>query len=441
MIISNSVLLSVALVLILCIWRVNVVISLTAGALFCGLVDGLTLQNTIYIFSDGLKSGAKIALSYAVLGAFASAVAHSGLPDLLTKWLVLKINSNKNFNKTLTKYTFFLTIGLMAVACKNVIPVHIAFIPILIPPLLKVFNIIGIDRRIFACIITCGLIVSYMIIPVGFGQIFLDNILHNYLIINGLDINLNEIVYALKFPAVAMIFGVIIALFRYKKYRLYQTKIDGGKSEENTYQSSWTVGVSILAVLVALVVQIATREIILSALAGFCVFSCFGIVCRHESDRVVVDGFKMMAGISFTMLAASGFGGVLHATSDIRLLINWLAQCVGDNRVLASLGMLSVGFLMSVGIGSSFSTVPIVATVYVPLCLKLGFSPAATAIVVAVSGICGDAGSPVSDSTLGPTMGLNADGQHNHIYDTVLPTFFYITIPAFLCGVVCALLL
>jgi predicted histidine transporter YuiF (NhaC family) len=86
--------------------------------------------------------------------------------------------------------------------------------------------------------------------------------------------------------------------------------------------------------------------------------------------------------------------------------------------------MLGTGFLISTGIGSSFSTVSIVASVYVPLCIKLGISPMATAVIVAMSGVCGDAGSPASDSTLGPTMGLNADGQHDHMTDTVIPAFF-----------------
>jgi predicted histidine transporter YuiF (NhaC family) len=63
------------------------------------------------------------------------------------------------------------------------------------------------------------------------------------------------------------------------------------------------ITVSLFAIVAALAVQLITREIILGALAGFLVFSCCGVVCRHESDRVVVNGFKMMAAIAFTMLA------------------------------------------------------------------------------------------------------------------------------------------
>jgi hypothetical protein len=103
--------------------------------------------------------------------------------------------------------------------------------------------------------------------------------------------------------------------------------------------------------------------------------------------------------------------------------------------------MLLVGLLITMGIGSSFSTVPIIATIYVPLCLQLGFSPMAIIALVGTAGALGDAGSPASDSTLGPTSGLNADGQHDHIWDSVVPTFIHYNIPLILFGWVAAMVL
>jgi hypothetical protein len=102
---------------------------------------------------------------------------------------------------------------------------------------------------------------------------------------------------------------------------------------------------------------------------------------------------------------------------------------IGDNRSLAALIMLVVGLLITMGIGSSFSTIPIIAPIYVPLCLALGFSPLATVAIIGTAGALGDAGSPASDSTLGPTSGLNADGQHDHIWDSVVPTFLHYNLP------------
>ena len=91
--------------------------------------------------------------------------------------------------------------------------------------------------------------------------------------------------------------------------------------------------------------------------------------------------------------------------------------------------MLLVGLLVTMGIGSSFSTVPILAAIFVPLCVQLGFSPIAIVCIVGTAGALGDAGSPASDSTLGPTSGLNIDGQHHHIWDTVVPTFLHYNLP------------
>ena len=93
------------------------------------------------------------------------------------------------------------------------------------------------------------------------------------------------------------------------------------------------------------------------------------------------------------------------------------------------------------GIGSSFSTLPIIAAIYVPICVHMGFSPLATVAIIDTAGALGDAGSPASDSTLGPTMGLNADGQHNHVKDSVIPTFIHYNIPLLLAGWVAALVL
>jgi len=47
--------------------------------------------------------------------------------------------------------------------------------------------------------------------------------------------------------------------------------------------------------------------------------------------------------------------------------------------------------------------------------VSLGFSPVATVAIIGTAGALGDAGSPASDSTLGPTAGLNADAIRPYI--------------------------
>ena len=110
---------------------------------------------------------------------------------------------------------------LCAVASQNIIPVHIAFIPILIPPLLVVFNKLNMDRRAIACILTFGLATSYMVLPYGFGGIYLYSILHKNLTENGLDIVNTAVPEAMIIPAIGMFVGLIFAVFfsyRRKRY-------------------------------------------------------------------------------------------------------------------------------------------------------------------------------------------------------------------------------
>jgi predicted histidine transporter YuiF (NhaC family) len=62
--------------------------------------------------------------------------------------------------------------------------------------------------------------------------------------------------------------------------------------------------------------------------------------------------------------------------------------------------MLFVGLFVTIGIGTSFGTVPILAAIYCPLAQSLGFSVLGIIALIGVAGALGDAGSPASDSTL-----------------------------------------
>ncbi|NVO99748.1 sodium:proton antiporter, partial [Photobacterium damselae subsp. damselae] len=65
----------------------------------------------------------------------------------------------------------------------------------------------------------------------------------------------------------------------------------------------------------------------------------------------------------------------------------------------------------------------------------------ATIAIVGTAAALGDAGSPASDSTLGPTSGLNADGQHEHIWETVVPTFIHYNLPLIAAGWIASMIL
>ncbi|WAG08353.1 Na+/H+ antiporter family protein [Aeromonas jandaei] len=439
----NPVVIAVGLMLVLSLLRINVVVSLALGAIAGGLVGGLSLTDTLAIFSGGLGGGAEIALSYAMLGAFAVAISRSGITDLLASKVISQLGKDASSSRILWVKTLLLSSVLaVSISSQNIIPVHIAFIPILIPPLLHVMAQMQIDRRQVACVITFGLTATYMVLPVGFGGIFLNNILAKNLIDNGVQITSSQIPLAMAIPGCGMVLGLLIAVFfSYRKPRQYDLAKILEAEPETVELNLNHIWVALLAIGVALGLQLMTNSIVLGALAGFVIFTCGGVIKFRESQDAFTQGVRMMSLIGFIMISAAGFAAVMKATHGVDSLVQVVASGIGQHKGIAAFLMLLVGLLITMGIGSSFSTVPIIATIYVPLCLQLGFSPMAIIALVGTAGALGDAGSPASDSTLGPTSGLNADGQHDHIWDSVVPTFIHYNIPLVIFGWIAAMVL
>ncbi|MCH4294061.1 Na+/H+ antiporter family protein [Shewanella sp. 3B26] len=438
----NSVVIAVCLMLGLSLARVNVVIALTISALAAGLWGGMDISATINAFNTGLGGGAQIALSYALLGAFAVALSHSGLTTVISQSVIKKLG-RENDTQALGAVRILLLIALlaMAMASQNILPIHIAFIPILVPPLLHLMSKLKLDRRLVACVLTFGLVTTYMVLPVGFGGIFLNDILLANLTGNGLEATREQVPGAMLIPAIGMIIGLLVAVFiSYRKPRDYvEETILAAEPEAKVNGRSLVVAV--IAVLATLAVQLYTDSMIFGALIGFMVFSLSGAL-KHVADQdIFTQGVRMMANIGFIMIAAAGFAAVVKATGDVGNLVSSLSGLIGDNKALAAFLMLLVGLLITMGIGSSFSTIPIIATIYVPLALSFGFSVPATIALVGTAAALGDAGSPASDSTLGPTAGLNADGQHDHMRDSVIPTFIHYNIPLLVFGWIAAMVL
>ena len=456
-----AILAAIAIMFGLSLARVPVVFALVIGAVSGGLLAGLGLQGTLDAFNNGLGGGAKIALAYGILGAFALALARSGLPDLLAYKLIRTLTGSSNTKvQNRVKYLIYFTVVLAAVFSQNLIPVHIAFIPVLIPPLLSVFNHLNLDRRAVACLLTFGLVATYMFVPVGFGAIFLNDILaHNINTFGapyGFAIQNEDIPAAMFIPVCGMFIGLLIALFvSYRKPRHYldvqleRTQSISSELNADTAGSSlqapqiakFTLWMAVFAIIATLAVQLYSDSMILAGLVGVAILSCAGIFKWKEADDVIITGMRMMALIGFIMIAAQGFAAVIEATNQVPALVEASVQWIGDSKGLAAFLMLLIGLLITLGIGSSFSTVPILAIIYVPLCLQFGFSPAATIAIIGTAAALGDAGSPASDSTLGPTSGLNMDGQHDHMKDSVVPTFIHFNIPLMIFGWIAAMVL
>ncbi|MEH6353320.1 Na+/H+ antiporter family protein [Pseudomonas sp. 3JA] len=437
----NAVIAAVGVMLVLSLARVHVVIALIIGALVGGLTGGLGIEATLKAFNAGLGGGATVALSYALLGAFAVAIAKSGMAHALADKALALVDRQDTAGGRGVKWVLIGLLGTVAVASQNILPIHIAFIPLLVPPLLYVLTKLQLDRRLIACVMTFGLITPYMFLPVGFGNIFLNEILLANIARSGVDVSGINVTHAMGIPALGMVFGLLLSLFSYRKKRVYDLKKIARVEQVAVRYNPLSLMVAGFAVAAAFAVQLLVDSMIIGALVGFLIFSLSGVVRWRETDDLFTEGMKMMAMIGFIMIAASGFAEVMKATDEVQSLVESSAAWIGHNKGIGALMMLLVGLLVTMGIGSSFSTVPILATIFVPLCLQLGFSPLAIVCIVGTAGALGDAGSPASDSTLGPTSGLNIDGQHHHIWDTVVPTFIHYNLPLLVFGWVAAMVL
>ncbi|THA08825.1 Na+/H+ antiporter family protein, partial [Rodentibacter pneumotropicus] len=394
---------------------------------------------------------AEVAMNYAMLGAFAIAISKSGITDLIAYKIITKINKTPTSNNLAWfKYLIFGILVLFSISSQNLLPVHIAFIPIVVPPLLSIFNRLNIDRRAVACVLTFGLTATYMLLPVGFGKIFIESILVKN--INqaganlGLQTDVTQVSLAMLLPVTGMILGLLTAVFiTYRKPRKYNVLVEEPTTEEiETHIANIRpkqITASLIAIFATFATQLVTSSTIIGGLVGLAIFALFGIFKLKESNDIFQQGLRLMAMIGFVMIAASGFANVINATTGVTDLVQNLSNGAIQSKGLAAFLMLLVGLLITMGIGSSFSTVPIITSIYVPLCLSFGFSPLATVSIVGVAAALGDAGSPASDSTLGPTSGLNIDGKHDHIWDSVVPTFIHYNIPLLAFGWIAAMYL
>ena len=486
---TNAVVLSVLVMAVLCVLRLNVLLSIIIAALVAGWLSPLPLESlpleslneasqtsfwqyillktttTGEILIKGMASNLNIALSYILLGGIAVAISRTHLMTFLLS-AIANVISNR-------KFIFILSLALIACFSQNLVPIHIAFIPILIPPLLSLMNRLKIDRRAVACALTFGLQAPYVTLGVGFGLIFHTTI-SEQMKANGMPVSLGEISSVMWIGGVAMLLGLLFAVFvLYAKPREYAQKEECSMGDASM---GWREYATLLGIIVLFVVQLVTHSLALGAFAGLMCMIVLRGVRWSEIDSVMEGGLKMMAFIAFVMLVAAGYGEVLRASGEVQNLVQVVANFthqVGDgamntivsngldsNATMASnpatldstgaslwakfIGaslMLLVGLLITIGIGTSFGTIPIIAAIYVPFGISLGFSVPAIILLIGIAGALGDAGSPASDSTLGPTSGLNMDGQHNHIYDTCIPTFFVYNIPLLVAGTLGAMML
>ena len=417
--ITNPIVIAVISLCILCLCRINVLLALIISAVAGGMAGHIGLSEVMDIFIHGMGDNSETALSYILLGAFAASMTHTGLAPILATKISNAIQSKKFL-------LIFILTGI-AILSQNLIPVHIAFIPILVPPLLTIMNKLKIDRRSVACALAFGLKAPYIVIPAGFGLIFQGLIADNMLQ-NGVEIAKNQIWKSVWVLGLGMFIGFLVAVFisyvkprEYKNVEVETKQITDLKLNKNHY-------ITLCAAILTLVVQLWTGSLPLGALVGLSVIFGFKAIDHDKMDKLINEGVGLMGYVAFVMLVAAGFAAVMKSTGAIDSLVNSVTPIMMSSKVLATLLMLVIGLFITIGIGTSFGTIPILAVLYVPIFIKLGFSIPSMIIVLSAAAALGDAGSPASDTTLGPTAGLNADGQHNHIWDTCVPTFLHYNI-------------
>ncbi len=429
--ITNPIVISVILLCILCLCRINVLLALIISSVVGGLAGHIGISDVMNIFIKGMGDNSETALSYILLGAFAASMTHTGLAPILS----LKISGAIKNNRYLL---IFILTGI-AILSQNLIPVHIAFIPILIPPLLIVMNKMQLDRRGVACGLAFGLKAPYIVIPAGFGLIFQGLIADN-MVQNGVHVLKSDIWKSVWIIGLAMFIGLLVAIFisyakprKYENVELIQNNNDNLKLNKNHY-------ITLVAAFLTLIVQLWTGSLPLGALVGLGIIFGFKAIDHDKMDKLINEGVGLMGYVAFVMLVAAGFAGVMKATGGVDTLVNTIAPYMMSSKILAASLMLFVGLFITMGIGTSFGTIPILAVLYIPICIKLGFSIPSMIVVLAAAAALGDAGSPASDTTLGPSAGLNADGQHNHIWDTCVPTFLHYNIPVIISAIVAVMI-
>ncbi|MCF0139084.1 Na+/H+ antiporter family protein [Acidaminococcus fermentans] len=431
-ILTNPIVVSVIVMSVLCLLKMNVLFAILVAAIVAGSTGGLAIDKTVSILIGGMGGNSETALSYILLGTLAVAIGRSGVADIAARKITKVVGTKKA--------AFVFLIAFVSCFSQNLIPVHIAFIPILIPPLLVVMNHMKLDRRAVACALTFGLKAPYVSLPVGFGLLFMT-IIKDQMVANNVQVSISDISSVMWIGGASMLVGLILSTIFYSRDREYKDlPIMGQDEKAGETEMNADCWKALAGAVAAFVAQLYFKSLPIGAMCGLLVMLATGAIKWNKMDEMVDGGVKMMGFIAFVMLVAAGYANVLRETHSVESLV-MATTAVINTKLSGAILMLAVGLLITMGIGTSFGTIPVVASIYIPMGLKLGFGIPAIILLIGIAAALGDAGSPASDSTLGPTSGLNADGQHNHIWDTCVPTFIFFDVTLFIGGVIGAMIL
>lgn len=424
-IIANPMLVATVVMVVLCLLKVEVFFSIVASVFVCIFLSGANVNDSFWLFINGMGGNNEIVYGLLVMGMLGVVMQEIKMGEVLVPRLSRLIG-----NKVWLIPVF---LCLMAVLSETVVLVYVTFVPIFIPPFISLFNKYKVDRRMLVTVINAGLQIGYVCIPVGIGAVYMG-IVQGAMADNGMEgVGLTQVAAANLPILLALILGVIAAIVIFRKPRTYtessavaETAAQPDDPMPKMEAKHW---LTLISAVIIVVVLFMTSNIPLSATCGVAFLILCGVVRLNKLSESFTENIKTMAYGCFILMAAAGFGSVTREIGQLDTLIAALSNTLGGNKLIAAFLMLIVGLAVTMGIGTSFGTVPIVATILVPLGQSMGMSTAAIIMLVAAAGALGDSGSPASENTLVCTSVFNADGQHDHIRDTCIPAFLCVNIP------------
>ena len=309
MILLNPVVLSVIVMIVLCLLKLNVLLALFVSALVAGLSANMPIGDVMGNLINGMGGNSETALSYILLGALAVAISSTGVAAIISKKIASVVNGKKK--------VLLLIIAFFACFSQNLIPVHIAFIPILIPPLLKLMNSLKLDRRAMACSLTFGLKAPYIALPVGFGLIF-QGIISAEMTKNGMAVEKMDVWKSTWFLGLFMFIGLLLAIFvTYRKDREYKDLPLKGMEEVEATEMEPKHWLTLLAAALAFVIQILYGSLPLGAVAALAAMLIFRVIKWKDIDEFISGGVGLMGLIAFIMLVAAGYGNIIRETGAV----------------------------------------------------------------------------------------------------------------------------
>lgn len=429
-ILLNPMVLAIIIMITLCMLRMNVFLAMTVAALACALLGGATIVEGTSMFLAGMGGNAENALNILMFGVLAEAMSFTKAGEAFTSRMAKLVNG-----KVWILCALLFVLGIL---CETVILIYATFVPVVVPPLMGLLNKYKVDRRKVVTLIIAGLQIGYVCIPIGCGRMF-QEIIVSSLADNGLNVEFSQVAPANIWVLVAMLVGSAIAFIIYRKPREYtgdKVVVLDDVEQTELPKIEWKHLAVLLSAVFCVAVQVITGSTGLGTVAGVLSLPVFGALKWSDYGKVAQKGMESMGFVGFVFLAATGFANVSRQVGDVEGLVKAYATIVGPNKFITALLLLILGLLVTMGIGSSWSTAPIVAIMMVPICMELGFSPAATILLVSAAACLGDAGSPASDQTLIPSATFNLDDNHDHIKDSCIPSFLCLNIPLLFIGAI-----